>query len=807
MKKFYLAVACLLSCTAASFAQTNRYWIGTNGNWNDVNNWSATAGGSGGATVPNSTSFNAVFDKNAVVNVDIASFSLNRLSVGVTTTSAVRLYTSGNVVITLTSTSTSSRALEIATGSTLTDSAGVGNAAFQVVFANAAKGVINGTWAFSGVPGATSDPSDDGFAYFSMPGTTGQGNDLQVNGTISLNSDYTATPESPNGSGYITFNSGSFYILNCDGGGTPSANWNAASTVSVTGVETIVPVMNNSVGNTALVGNLIYNCAGMSADAQWNLPQDFLVQGNMSVLNTNNKVLSLALNSGLSDPIDYIVSGNLNISGSSALTFVNASPDVPYTLQVNGNFNLSGGIFSLRDYNGLGTPTNTVALKIKGNINHTGGTFTSNHPATSTANELYVVEMNGTSAQTITSSSAIDNAGHAVTLRINNSAGVTLTSPVTVGKISWNSTNKGNLNTTLINYLTINNPSNTDNTVVNGVSNAGYVSGPVARVTNAATAYRFPTGKSGVYRYAEVIPASTGASTYISEYFRTAYSNLTTNGTVDGVSNTQYWYINRVSGSNAAVKLTLQDGAVSNATPGSLITVAQYATISHWKNANNGVGTTLPAAATTGSVVSDDISNFLTGYFTFGYGNNSTLPIDLLDFSVKKQTTSSALLSWNISENSTPVKFGVLRSLDGVNFSAIGSVNAVDQKTDYSFTDNSLPTGNIYYRLQMYDQDGSYKLSKIIVLMNGAKGVLMTAMMPTIVQDRARLNVSSSEKGTLQLVVSDIQGRIVYQQLAGISNSSNQEVWMNLSSLSAGTYQVVGYMNDERVGTFRFIKQ
>ncbi len=800
MKKFYLAVVCFFSCTVMAFSQTDLYWVGPlNGNWNSTANWSATSGGSGGAGIPNTTSYNAVFTTNATVNVDLATFSINRLFV--TSSSAVKLYTGSapSTTITLTSTSLVSRALEISTGSSLTDSASVINTIFLVSFANDAKGLINGTWAFSGVVGLNT-PVDDGFAYFSLPPTTGLANNIQINGTIQLNN-YSAPPDVPYNSGYLNFNSGSNYWLNCDGAAAPNANWNVSSNIQVTGVQTNAP----SLDNIGQPGNLLYNSAGMTANAGWNWPANLIIGGNFSVLSTNNKVLSLSINNG--SDVNYTINGNVNVSGNSALTFVQANQDVNYTLQVNGNFNLSGGVFSLRDGPLPAVLTGTSALKVKGNINHTGGTFTSNHIAVSTTSELYVVEMNGTAAQTITSTGSFNNAANQVTLRLNNASGTTLLSPLTVGKLSWNSANKGNLITSGSNYVTINNPSTTDNTVVYGVSGTGFVSGPVARATNTTVAYRFPTGKSGAYRYAEVIPAAATASVYVSEYFGTAYSDLTTNGTVDGVSNVQYWSINRISGADAAIQLTLQDGAVPGANPGSLITVAQYAPIAHWKNANQGSGTTLPYNATTGSVRSAVLSSFITPNFTFGYGNNAALPIELVDFAVKKQSGATALVNWKVSDNSTPVKFGVLRSVDGVNFTGIGTVAAGENVTDYNFTDNALPTGTIYYRLQMYDKDGSYKLSKIIAVMNGVKGILITGMMPTIVHDRARLNVVSSEKGTIQLVVTDIQGRIVYQQLAGINNGGSQDIWMSLSALGAGNYQVTGYMNNESVGTFRFIKQ
>lgn len=59
-----LLVVILSTFTSLSFAQNTRYWVGDGGTWNDANNWSATSGGAGGATVPGDTT-NVFFDANS----------------------------------------------------------------------------------------------------------------------------------------------------------------------------------------------------------------------------------------------------------------------------------------------------------------------------------------------------------------------------------------------------------------------------------------------------------------------------------------------------------------------------------------------------------------------------------------------------------------------------------------------------------------------------------------------------------------------------------------------------------------------
>ncbi len=60
--KLLLALWSIFLATYAFSA--NRFWIGGTGNWSDINHWSTTSGGAGGASVPGSAD-NAIFDNNS----------------------------------------------------------------------------------------------------------------------------------------------------------------------------------------------------------------------------------------------------------------------------------------------------------------------------------------------------------------------------------------------------------------------------------------------------------------------------------------------------------------------------------------------------------------------------------------------------------------------------------------------------------------------------------------------------------------------------------------------------------------------
>lgn len=802
MKKIYVLLVVCLSLALSVSAQTY-FWIGPSsgvgGDWNSNANWSLSSGGAPVApgVFPNGASHNVVFSQNALVNVNLENIDL--LSLTVNTGITAKMFVTTGVTtptINLLSTSLASPALRINSTGRLEDSCDV-NIPFVVAFGSDAKGLVDGTWYFAGrstVTGANG-------ATFTVPALPALTNRVDVNGTIQFRNNTLCPNPAINAEGYVIFNSGSTFWLDRNGGNSPRATWNTNSTILITGVTVNPPSIN--VGSVAEVGNLVFNSPGVTPGLTgWSLTPNLLVKGNFQILNTNARTLIIASNgSALVNNFAYTVNGNFDISGTSRVAIANATnTNKVVDFQVNGNLNVGGQSLDLQVSNNI--LTNPTTLRVRGNINHTAGTFGSSGTVTSTTTDLYIVELNGSSNQNVSSTGIINNAGDEVTLRLNNTAGATLISPLTVGKISFNSANKGRLTTTNTNVLTINN-TNIHSLVVNAPASNGFVSGPVRRRTNSATNdYTFPTGKGSTYDPPQIRPSTTVVSFYQAEYFGSAYTDLTVAAPLNGVSNQEYWQINTISGSDAAVLLTLT-GAVPGAIPSDGIVVSHFNAFD-WTDYSAGGTIIQPGNSTSGTARSTITTQ--NGIYTFGFGVAGSLPIRLLTFDARKLSSNAAQVNWTISSNSNADKFEVLKSTDGNNFNTAGNIIAIDRQFTYGFTDQDLAVGTTYYRLKMTDKDGKVSYSQIVAVLNGAKGILMTSLIPTVVSSTATLNISSSEKGTMQLVITDMHGRIVKQQIAAI-NTGNQQVILNMQNLAGGAYQVTGYMNNNLVRTIRFVKQ
>jgi len=186
--------------------------------------------------------------------------------------------------------------------------------------------------------------------------------------------------------------------------------------------------------------------------------------------------------------------------------------------------------------------------------------------------------------------------------------------------------------------------------------------------------------------------------------------------------------------------------------------------------------------------VRDDIENRWS--ITQILGNISgTLPLTLLNFKVTKQA-GIAQLTWQTANEVNTSHFDIQRSTDGVNFSTVGRMNAAVSsvlKHDYTYPDDisSMPTGKVYYRLQMVDNDGKFSYSKIVYI------TLLNSLQIRIYPNPAHGyfvigNYDKVDVGAASILVRDLMGRTLINQK--FTNDTEQRI--NIGSLSKGMYMV-----------------
>jgi Secretion system C-terminal sorting domain len=164
-----------------------------------------------------------------------------------------------------------------------------------------------------------------------------------------------------------------------------------------------------------------------------------------------------------------------------------------------------------------------------------------------------------------------------------------------------------------------------------------------------------------------------------------------------------------------------------------------------------------------------------------------SLPIELIDFAAKT-TGDKNILTWITASETNNKAFEIERSIDGFNFTAIGSVKAANKANSYQYVDYK-PFPTSYYRLREIDNDGTVTFSKIVTVSNkGTKGSLKAY--PTLVKDI--LNIETEVVVMYQVV------NLFGQQV--LSGTTTQ--LLDVSALTQGIY----FLRVEKE-QFKFVKQ
>lgn len=189
-----------------------------------------------------------------------------------------------------------------------------------------------------------------------------------------------------------------------------------------------------------------------------------------------------------------------------------------------------------------------------------------------------------------------------------------------------------------------------------------------------------------------------------------------------------------------------------------------------------------------------------------------TLPVNLISFSGYREGSRN-LLRWTTATESNNHGFEVQRSVDGINYSAIGFVNtqafggnSTDQLS-YTFTDNAPAGLKQYYRLKQEDWSGTGKLSNI-VLIRGSKPFTLSveAIFPNPARSHVNLVLAAPESDQVTIVLNDALGRTVMQRVVRVEPGSNT-IPLDVSTLRSGSYFVRVVCSDGCEATGQLLKQ
>ena len=166
-------------------------------------------------------------------------------------------------------------------------------------------------------------------------------------------------------------------------------------------------------------------------------------------------------------------------------------------------------------------------------------------------------------------------------------------------------------------------------------------------------------------------------------------------------------------------------------------------------------------------------------------------------------------LNWKASCTGSKAIFTIERSSDGRSYSSIGNITASNTRClqPFDHIDNNPVIGMNYYRIKMTDDNGKSIYSSVVALLNKKTGFEIVNLLPNpVTNGTATLNITSAEKQTIKIIVTDATGKTVKTEDQSIISGFTQ-VNMNFANLASGTYSITVYTNDGERKTKQFIKQ
>ena len=224
----------------------------------------------------------------------------------------------------------------------------------------------------------------------------------------------------------------------------------------------------------------------------------------------------------------------------------------------------------------------------------------------------------------------------------------------------------------------------------------------------------------------------------------------------------------------------------------------------------NSAGATYPYTSSSVSITGHSFTSGPTYYYFFYNWHVSTgcesartavaasvtdcpVPVTLVNFTGEKAGEANRLL-WTTATEANNAGFELQRSADGRNFSKLAFVATQaeggnsNSSLTYRYNDEKPFAGNSYYRLKQLDKDGKATLSQVVVL-RGARTTDFTisSVYPNPAVNVLNMVIASPASESVNLLVTDVSGKVVLQQSAKLVKGDNQ-LRLDVNRLASGTY-------------------
>lgn len=166
--------------------------------------------------------------------------------------------------------------------------------------------------------------------------------------------------------------------------------------------------------------------------------------------------------------------------------------------------------------------------------------------------------------------------------------------------------------------------------------------------------------------------------------------------------------------------------------------------------------------------------------------SESVLPAEFTGFNVRLDD-KTAHLTWSTVDEQNVEKFTILRSVDGENFSVIGTLSANNRPSYYDWFDKNLTAGfTYYYRIETIDLDQSVSISPVRQVTVGKELKVLVYPNP-VVDGFLYVQLQNYEDSEIKLQIAGADGMIKKQMtLSEITGTFNEAI--HVEGLPSGIY-------------------
>ena len=169
--------------------------------------------------------------------------------------------------------------------------------------------------------------------------------------------------------------------------------------------------------------------------------------------------------------------------------------------------------------------------------------------------------------------------------------------------------------------------------------------------------------------------------------------------------------------------------------------------------------------------------------------NAIVLPVNLTSFSGKTNSDCSTDFIWTSDNENNTAYYQLQSSADGKLFSPIRNITDIDYTAPYSYHVNiaRAKKGESFYRLVVFNKNGTYEYSNIIYLETDCEKESFAILSPNPFSKQINLELRSSENQTASIRMVNQQGQLIYKTEQEIAAGVNK-ISIATENFPAGNY-------------------